>query len=607
MLALAPSERALASFTVNANLTAGTQSCAAATSLSFTPGVTNTVSYTCSSTQTNNVCTMSGDLNYTLNNSTVTVPCSNLVATGLVVDATFGGVQNGDGTMLGGTPGGVCNAATNVGYVPGTNTFSWTCGAFTASCQPIADTTLDLVNNRVNVQCVAAAPTGVARANPSSLAASAQTLLTVTVSPASNPVSSGITVVADLSSIGGSANQLFSDDGTGGDTTAADGVYSFQATLPLSLLSAPGAKQLPVTIADAQSRASVSNIALSVLTPTWPQGAGLASPGSVSPTSNALLTVLTYPGTFPTSTALGVRADLSSIGGSATQDFYDDGTHGDVQAGDGLFSYTAAVPYPTAGGTKNLPVNVFDAQGRATPSSIGVDVLASTNPNGFAMGQPDNVLAGGVTLLTVRTTPGKHPTSLGVGVAADLSAIGGSSNQVFLDDGLNGDATAGDGIYSYQATIGAGVQPGAVNVPVAVSDSLNRASNTGIPLNITTAGGLAAAGNQPAVTVGKPVFLRVTVTPALAPASTAISVTADLTTFGGSATQVLWDDGNGADQTAGDNIFTMLLDVVPTSVPSGPVRLPAVATDAQGRSATTSIIVNVRGDSLYFDGYEDAQ
>ena len=604
MLALAPSEDAFASFAVNANLSAGTQSCAAATSLSFNAGA-GTVSYTCATTQTNNVCTVSGDLNYTLNSATVDVPCSALVATGLIVDATFGGVQNGDGTQSGLNPGGICTAATNVGYVPGTNTFSWTCGTFVASCDPIADTVFDLAQNRVNVQCVAAAPIGAGQANPAALAASADTLLTVTVTPASNPVSSSVTVVGDLSSIGGSSNQTFGDDGTAGDVTAADGVYSFRATLPLTLLSTPGAKNLPITIADAQSRSSVAHIALSVLTPTWPQGAGLASPGSVSPTSNALLTVTTSAGTNPPSTSIGVVADLSSIGGLPNQPFYDDGSHGDTQAGDGLFSFDATVPYPTAGGQKTLPVSVFDGQSRTTPSSIALDVLTSTNPTGFAQGQPDNVLAGGATLLTVRTTPGKHPSSTGIAVAADLTAIGGSASQTFLDDGQNGDAVAGDGIYSYTATIGAGVTPGPVSIPLAVSDTLTRSSNASLPLNITVAGGLAAAGNQPGVTVGKPVTLRVTVTPAVAPLSTNIAVSADLSSLGGSATQALWDDGNGADQAAGDNIFTMLLDLVPTSVPSGPLRVPALATDAEGRSATTSIVVMVRGDALSTDGFED--
>ena len=607
MLALAPSERAFASFAVNANLAGGTQTCASATGLTFTPGATSTVSYSCATSQTTNTCTMSGDLNYQLNTATVDVGCSNLVATGLVVDATFGGVQNADGTMSGLNPGGICNAATNVAYALDSNTVSWTCGTYNATCTPVADTTsvFDLAQNKLTVQCVSLGPTGTGLATPNSLPASADTLLTVTVNPAGSPVSS-ISVVGDLSGIGGSALQAFVDNGTAGDVTASDGVYSFRATLPLTLLQSPGAKNLPITIADAQSRTSVAQIALSVLTPTWPQGSGLASPGSVSPTTDALLTVTTSAGNNPASSALSVVVDLSSIGGSATQPFYDDGINGgDAQAGDGLFSYTATIPYPTPGGAKALTVKVSDAQGRQTQSTLSLEVLASTNPAGFAEGQPDNVSAGGTTLLTVLTTPGKHPTSAGIGVAVDLSAIGGSASQTFYDDGTHGDVTAGDGVYSWSQMIGAGAAPGPVDLPVAVVDTLARSSNGSLPLNITVPGGLAAAGNRPTVTVGKPVTLRVTVTPGVAPLSTGVAVTADLTSIGGSATQALWDDGSGADQTPGDNIFTMLLDLVPTNVPSGPMRLPAIATDNEGRSATTSIVVQVRGDALTGDGFED--
>src|SRR6266850_2900621 len=63
-------------------------------------------------------------------------------------------------------------------------------------------------------------PTGVGAANPSSVAPGNSTLLTVTVTPGTNPPSTAHTVSANLSSIGGSASQLLLDDGTNGDVTA---------------------------------------------------------------------------------------------------------------------------------------------------------------------------------------------------------------------------------------------------------------------------------------------------------------------------------------------------------------------------------------------------
>lgn len=601
LLGLVTSE-ANASFTVNANVGGNNQTCSAATTLSYVPGSPATVNYFCSSTQTSNSCTTSGALNYALGTTTVDVPCSNLTATGLIVDATFGGVENGDGTQTPSAPGGVCSNATSVGYTPDSNTFTWTCGSFVGICQPISTTTFDLAANRVAVACAVAAPTGTGAASPSSVVQTTSTLLTVGVIPASNPSSTGITVAADLSSIGGAANQPFFDDGSHGDATAADGVYSFSATVPFGTTA--GSKLLTATIADAQLRTSNATIGLTVVAATNPSGIGLAAPATVAPTGATLLTVGVTGGSTPASAGLTVTANLGAIGGSPTQSFYDDGSHGDATAGDGVYSFNATVPFPNASGAKALPFTVADSLGRTGNGTIDVSVLASTSPTGFAIGTPDNVGLAGITLLTVRVQPGKFPSSTGVNVGANLTGIGGAASQAFLDDGQNGDAVAGDGIFTYQAIVGPTVPAGLVNLPVSVTDAQARTTNTAIALNITSVGGLAASGNTGTATVGKPFVFRVTVTPGTAPASTSIMVGGDLTSIGGSSTQMFFDDGqNGGDQTAGDNVFTFL-DTLPVDVPSGPMRIQAVATDAQGRSAATGIVIDVRGDAVFGDGYD---
>ena len=95
---------------------------------------------------------------------------------------------------------------------------------------------------------------GVGSANPSSVLQGGSTTLTVHVSPAQNPTSTGVTVTADLSSIGGSPTQVFSGGGN---------VYTFNATVSIS--ATPGVKSLPVTITDAQARSASTSIVLSVL------------------------------------------------------------------------------------------------------------------------------------------------------------------------------------------------------------------------------------------------------------------------------------------------------------------------------------------------------
>jgi hypothetical protein len=103
-------------------------------------------------------------------------------------------------------------------------------------------------------------------ANPSGPGPGDTTLLTVTVTPATNPTSTGITVTGDLTSIGGSATQTFYDDGTNGDVTAGDNVFSFSAQVAAN--TSTGAKSIPISVADAQSRTATTNISLSVTSPT---------------------------------------------------------------------------------------------------------------------------------------------------------------------------------------------------------------------------------------------------------------------------------------------------------------------------------------------------
>ena len=106
-------------------------------------------------------------------------------------------------------------------------------------------------------------PSGVGAATPATVPPGGSTLLKVTVTPGQNPTSTGISVTADLTSIGGSASQAFFDNGTNGDVTPNDNVFSFQATPG----SATGQKTIPVTIGDAQARSASASITLRVQAP----------------------------------------------------------------------------------------------------------------------------------------------------------------------------------------------------------------------------------------------------------------------------------------------------------------------------------------------------
>ncbi|HZS08970.1 MAG TPA: lamin tail domain-containing protein [Blastocatellia bacterium] len=220
-------------------------------------------------------------------------------------------------------------------------------------------------------------------------------------------------------------------------------------------------------------------------TSTNPSGAGAASPGSVVAGGSTLLTVTVTPGTNPSSTGISVTGDLSQIGGPATQQFFDDGTHGDVTSGDNVFSFQAAVAGGTSAGAKTLPATITDAQARTGSTTISLTVTSpSTNPSGSGAASPNMLVAGGSTLLTVNVTPGTNPASTGIAVTGNLTSIGGSASQQFFDNGTNGDVTAGDNVFSFQATVAAGTTPGAKTLPITITDAQARTGSTTISLTV---------------------------------------------------------------------------------------------------------------------------
>lgn len=121
------------------------------------------------------------------------------------------------------------------------------------------------------------------------------------------------------------------------------------------------------------------------------QASGAADPANVAPGEFVFLTVTVTPATTPPSTGIAVSGNLTSIGGSATQSFFDDGTNGDETAGDNVFSYMATVPQNASTGFRNIPVTATDAQSRSASATITFSVTAPPNPDvHLLLGNPSN-------------------------------------------------------------------------------------------------------------------------------------------------------------------------------------------------------------------------
>ncbi|HEY2847740.1 MAG TPA: DNA/RNA non-specific endonuclease, partial [Pyrinomonadaceae bacterium] len=209
--------------------------------------------------------------------------------------------------------------------------------------------------------------------------------------------------------------------------------------------------------------------------PSNPTGSGSANPNNPNAGDAIFLTVTVTPGANPTSTGTAVVVDLSSIGGSATQTLFDDGTNGDVTAGDNIFSLSTSVPAGTSGGIRTLNFTVTDGQDRGSSGSFQLTVQGTSNPGGTGSASPNTVVPGGSTTLTFVATPGTLPTSTGIAVSADLTSIGGSATQALTDTGDNRTFTA-------PATVSSGTGFGLKNLPISITDAQSRAGSSTIQL-----------------------------------------------------------------------------------------------------------------------------
>jgi len=103
-----------------------------------------------------------------------------------------------------------------------------------------------------------------------------------------------------------------------------------------------------------------------------------ATPTSAGVTDPVTFTATVTPATGPTSTGLNVIADLSNLGLSSTSQLYDDGTHGDVTAGDHTFTLTTSTSAGIIGPEPGLIVTSTDTQGNASRNLIPFTITAGT-------------------------------------------------------------------------------------------------------------------------------------------------------------------------------------------------------------------------------------
>ena len=261
-----------------------------------------------------------------------------------------------------------------------------------------------------------------------------------------------------------------------------------------------------------------------------------------------------------------------------------------------------------------------------------VDVNANqTNPNTFATGgvaefhltNPVIALQGSGTadapflLLHLNTTGWMNIT-----IAYNLRDIDGSTDNAVqqvavqyrvgasglftnLPAGYVADATSGPSLATLVTPVSVilpadtGNQP-IVQVRIITSNASGNDEWVGID-DLTVTGSAVPTPTNPSgsgaaspatVLAGWPSLLTAAITPGDNPTSTGIAASCDLTPIGGSSAQPLFDNATNGDVSPGDNTFSFSATVAPGTSAGGKT-LPCVITDAQSRSGSFTISLNV--------------
>ena len=225
--------------------------------------------------------------------------------------------------------------------------------------------------------------------------------------------------------------------------------------------------------------------------PTPPSGTGVADPVNVVVGQSTTLRVTVAPGATPVSSGLAVTADLTAMGGAASQSFTD--------AGGNIFTNLATVAVGALVGTNSLPVTITDAENRTNTTAIslvvgvapGVTAPASltTNATGTAV---FSVTGSGTGPLSYQWCKGVAPLSDGGKISGSTTAA------LTLTSVLAADA----GSYSVLVTnlfgsVTSSVATLTVLDPVIVANPGSRTNNSGTTATFSVgAVGTAPLGYQ---------------------------------------------------------------------------------------------------------------
>lgn len=292
-----------------------------------------------------------------------------------------------------------------------------------------------------------------------------------------------------------------------------------------------------------------------------------------------------------------VYVDLTSIGMGPTQKLYDDGTQGDVQADDGIYSYR--VLREVSKGMKTLTIYAEDGRGAKATAELTLDVRDAkelTDPPVItSMGvSPNRVPNDGFTTSIIWAIVQDKESDIRR-ITADLTPVGGERRFDLVDDGTYGDSVEGDGNYSALFVVSPDTPIGGVDIDITVEDRVGHVVKgrtflvviipPGDPMIIDASADPKNVPNDGSTKCVLSVYVS-------DPNDDVETVTVDLSNVRGASATQLKDDGKGVDSRAGDGIWSAEF-TVPSTVSPGNKNLAIKVVDSTDRFAISTLTIRV--------------
>jgi hypothetical protein len=408
-------------------------------------------------------------------------------------------------------------------------------------------------------------------AAPGALNSGGTTLLTVTQGTCtSTDVPTSVRI--DLSAVGGSATAPMYDDGTHGDVTAGDGIWS----LSTPIVAAPGTYALTATASNVYSLTSTRNVPVSVN--------ALASPFVKISQINTSLPQHSWAGPIADYIELhNTSAAAVDLTGWAIQTAANNGTTWTVR------------PLP-AGFT--VPANGYSLLQLGVPIGSGTPLSSPNNTDdiyGFVL-NPDFVLSGGL----LSSLGGKIALTSSQGALSGDCPLADPNMRDFVGYGSADCSEGGSPAPALSQYDGRALYRGCTGDTDTNNNGADFTLNSSSPRNhgsppsmgAMTAVGAPTIAAAPSVVQNSAVLLTASAA-SCSGAPAGVSFTANLSFVGGPSAAPMYDDGTHGDAVAGDGVYslsytvpdTLLPAPAPGAVQNRPYVVPMTATDSLGRTA----------------------